>query len=52
MKVVIFSWKFHALDLEASENKSHQIYVLELQTKEHSRMSVVQMQQLQARFRP
>ena len=47
-KVVFFSWKFHAPDLEASENKPHQICVLELQAKEHSRTSAVQVQQIQA----
>ena len=30
----------------------HQICILELQAKEHSRTSVVQVQQLQAQFRP
>ena len=49
---MIFSWKFRAPDLEASENKPHQICVLELQAKEHSKMPAVQVQQLQARFRP
>ena len=45
---MFFSWNFRAPDLEASENKPHQ--VLEFQAKEHSRMSAVQVQQLQARF--
>ena len=49
---MFLSWKFRAPDLEASENKPHQIYVLELQTNEHSRTLAVQVQQLQARFRP
>ena len=47
-KVVFFSWKFRVPDLEASENKPHQICILELQAKEHSRTSAVQVQQLQA----
>ena len=51
-KVVFFSWKFRASDLEASKIKPHQIRVLEFQAKEHSRMSAVQVQQLQAQFRP
>ena len=52
MKVVFFSWNFRASDLEASKNKPHQICVLELQAKEHSKTSTVQVQQLQAQFRP
>ena len=51
-KVVFFNWNFRASDLEASKNKPHQICILELQAKEHSRMSTVQVQQLQARFQP
>ena len=51
-KVVFFNWEFRAPDRKASENKPHQICVLELQAKEHSRTSAVQVQQLQARFRP
>ena len=51
-KVVFFSWNFHASDLEASKNKLHQICILELQAKEHSRTSTMQVPQLQARFRP
>ena len=50
MKVVFFSWKFRASDLEASKNKPHQICVLEFQAKEHSRTSAVQVQQFQALF--
>ena len=49
---MFFSWKFRASDLEASKNKPHQIRVLEFQAKEHSKTSGVQVQQLQARFRP
>ena len=49
--MVFSSWNFLAPDLEASENKPYQICVLELQAKEHSRTSAVQVQQLQARFR-
>ena len=49
-KVMFFSWKFRASDLEASKNKPHQIRVLEFQAKEHSRTSAVQVQQIQARF--
>ena len=49
---MFFSWNFRAPDLETSENKLHQIRVLELQAKEHSRTSAVQVQQLQAPFRP
>ena len=49
---MFFSWNFRAPDLETSENKPHQIHVLELQANECSRMSTVQVQQLQARFRP
>ena len=33
--MVFFNWNFRASDLEASKNKPHQIYVLELQAKEH-----------------
>ena len=51
-KVVFFRWNFCASDLEASKNKPHQICVLELQAKGHFRTSTVQVQQLQARFRP
>ena len=42
-KVVFFSWKFRALDLEASKNKLHQIRVLEFQAKEHSKTLAVQV---------
>ena len=49
---MFFSWNSRAPDLETFENKPHQIHVLELQAKECSRMSTVQVQQLQARFRP
>ena len=51
-KVVFSSWNFLAPNLETSENKPHQICILELQAKECSRTSTVQVQQLQARFRP
>ena len=44
------NWNFHATDLETFENKSHQIFVLELQAKEHSKTLAVQVQQLQAQF--
>ena len=37
------SWNFCAPDLETSENKPHQIRVLELQAKECSRTSTVQV---------
>ena len=47
---MFFNWKFRAPDLEASKNKLHQIRILEFQANEHSRMSAVQVQQLQARF--
>ena len=47
---MFFSWNFCAPNLEAFENKPH--WVLEFQAKEHSKMLAVQMQQLQARFRP
>ena len=40
-KVVFYSWKFRAPDLEVSKNKLQQ--VLEFQAKEHSRTSVVQV---------
>ena len=50
--MVFFNWNFRAPDLEASENKPHQIRVLELQVKECSRMSTVPVQQLQAQFQP
>ena len=46
------SWNFCAPDLKTSENKPHQIRVLELQAKECSRMSTVPVQQLQAQFQP
>ena len=48
--MVFFRWKFYAPNLEVSENKPHQICVLELQAKEHSKTSTVLMQQLQAQF--
>ena len=51
-KVVFSSLNFHAPDLETSEDKPHQIHILELQAKECSRTSIVQVQQLQAQFRP
>ena len=45
---MFFCWNFHASDLEASKNKPHQIRVLEFQAKEHSKMSTMQVRQLQA----
>ena len=51
-KVVFSGWNFRAPDLETSKNKPNQIHVLELQSKECSRTSTVQVQQLQARFQP
>ena len=45
---MFFSRNFRASDLEPSKNKPHQICVLELQAKEHSKTSTVQVQQFQA----
>ena len=43
---MMFSTGIHARNLETSENKSHQVHILDLQTKEHSSILAVQVQQI------
>jgi hypothetical protein len=42
----MFSTGIHAPNLETYENKSHQVHILDLQTKEHSSILAIQVQQI------